>query len=223
MAKDLPYFKFFCSEWNDGDVTLEDMKTQGMFINVCSYYWSNECNVSQKKLFKKFRNNTNLLDSLIYSELIKIIGNSISISFLDEQLTERGKLSNQNSLNAKKRWEKMRTHSEKDANALESHSENNAIKKREEKKREEKKRTGFLLELKNSHKWLEAQAKLNKLNIVDVNKKLDTFWLKNYEGVDTEKTLNEIKNHFSNWLAKNNTTFTNQFATDASGRIRGIL
>ena len=33
MAKDLPYFKFFCSEWNDGDITLEDFNLQGLFIN----------------------------------------------------------------------------------------------------------------------------------------------------------------------------------------------
>ena len=50
MAKDLPYFKFFCSEWNDGDITLESYKIQGLFINVCSYYWSNECDLSLIKL-----------------------------------------------------------------------------------------------------------------------------------------------------------------------------
>ena len=43
MAKSLPYFKFFCSEWSDGDITLEDYQTQGLFINICAYYWSNEC------------------------------------------------------------------------------------------------------------------------------------------------------------------------------------
>ena len=50
MAKDLPYFKFFCSEWNDGDITLEDFKTQGLFINICSYYWSNECELRAFKI-----------------------------------------------------------------------------------------------------------------------------------------------------------------------------
>ena len=49
MAKDLPYFKFFCSEWNDGDITLESYEAQGVFINICSYYWSNECNVNFDK------------------------------------------------------------------------------------------------------------------------------------------------------------------------------
>ena len=55
MAKDLPYFKFFCSEWSDGDITLEDLHVQGLFINLCAYYWSNECNITLTKARKKFR------------------------------------------------------------------------------------------------------------------------------------------------------------------------
>ena len=70
MAKDLPYFKFFCSEWNDGDITLEDYKTQGLFINICSYYWSNECEITFTKLKKKFRGNEDLINELLKSGLI---------------------------------------------------------------------------------------------------------------------------------------------------------
>ena len=65
MAKDLPYFKFFCSEWNDGDITLEDYETQGLFINICSYYWSNECDITFTKLKKKFKGYENLIDELL--------------------------------------------------------------------------------------------------------------------------------------------------------------
>ena len=137
MAKDLPYFKFFCSEWNDGDITLESYKTQGIFINICSYYWSNECDVTLKNLKKKFRSNTEDIDYLIKERLIKSKEDYISISFLDEQCIERGKLSNTNSKNAKSRWDKIREKSERNANASDSQSENNAIKKREEKKRKD--------------------------------------------------------------------------------------
>tara|TARA_R110000782_G_scaffold67768_1_gene136820 strand:- start:244 stop:963 length:720 start_codon:yes stop_codon:yes gene_type:complete len=137
MAKDLPYFKFFCSEWNDGDITLESYKTQGIFINICSYYWSNECDVTLKNLKKKFRFNTDDIDYLIKERLIKSKEDYISISFLDEQCIERGKLSNTNSKNAKSRWDKIREKSERNANASDSQSENNAIKKREEKKRKD--------------------------------------------------------------------------------------
>ena len=71
MAKDLPYFKFFVSEWNDGDITLEDYKTQGVFINVCSYYWSNECDITIEKLNKRFKNNLQEIEILFSTDLIK--------------------------------------------------------------------------------------------------------------------------------------------------------
>ena len=90
MAKDLPYFKFFCSEWNDGDITLESYEAQGLFINICSYYWSNECNITFKKLLKRFRNCEETINELKEAELIKIDpeGN-VFINFLNEQKDER--------------------------------------------------------------------------------------------------------------------------------------
>ena len=135
MAKDLPYFKFFCSEWNDGDITLESYKTQGIFINICSYYWSNECDVTLKNLKKKFRSNTEDIDYLIKERLIKSKEDYISISFLDEQCIERGKLSSTNSKNAKSRWDKVRDECDRNTTASDSQSESDAIKKRKEKKR----------------------------------------------------------------------------------------
>ena len=137
MAKDLPYFKFFCSEWNDGDITLESYKTQGIFINICSYYWSNECDVTLKNLKKKFRFNTDDIDYLIKERLIKSKEDYISISFLDEQCIERGKLSSTNSKNAKSRWDKVRDECDRNTTASDSQSESDAIKKRKEKKRKD--------------------------------------------------------------------------------------
>lgn len=143
MAKDLPYFKFFCSEWNDGDITLEDYKVQGLFINICSYYWSNKCDVSLKKLKKKFREN-DLIDYIVKEGLIKVENDSIVISFLIEQLSERGDLSNQNSINAKKRWDKIREEKERlkcesNATASKPHCESDteSMQYREEEKRRE--------------------------------------------------------------------------------------
>ncbi len=90
MAKDLPYFKFFCSEWNDGDITLESYEVQGLFINICSYYWSNECDVNYDKLLKKFRGYDEIILGLSNEGLIKVNkDNTISINFLDEQKEER--------------------------------------------------------------------------------------------------------------------------------------
>ena len=46
MAKELPYFRFYASEWLEGDITLEDMATQGLFTNICAWYWHKECRLS---------------------------------------------------------------------------------------------------------------------------------------------------------------------------------
>ena len=90
MAKDLPYFKFFCSEWNDGDITLESYEAQGLFINICSYYWSNECDVDFDKLLKKFRGYDKIINDLNAEGILKINEDkTICISFLDEQKEER--------------------------------------------------------------------------------------------------------------------------------------
>ena len=89
MAKDLPYFKFYSSEWNDGDITLEEMKTQGVFINVCSYYWSRECNLEESKLSKRFRSYVPELSILIDAKIITISRGMVKIKFLDKQWSER--------------------------------------------------------------------------------------------------------------------------------------
>ena len=93
MAKDLPYFKFFCSEWNDGDITLEDYNVQGVFINVCSYYWSKECNLESKMLYKRFKNVKEDINTLITEGHIKDVDGFIEINFLNEQGSERMKQS----------------------------------------------------------------------------------------------------------------------------------
>jgi len=87
MAKDLPYFKFFCSEWNDGDIALEDLMVQGLFINLCSYYWSNECNVTLTKCKKKFKTASDAdFKCLLDSNIIKVdLEDNLLINFLIEQ------------------------------------------------------------------------------------------------------------------------------------------
>jgi hypothetical protein len=38
MAKELPYFKFEPAEYLTKDVSCS-LAAQGLFINLCSYYW----------------------------------------------------------------------------------------------------------------------------------------------------------------------------------------
>lgn len=86
MAKELPYFRFFVSEWLNGNINLEGYMLKGVFIDVCSYYWFKDCSVTRVELEKRFKNARKYLLQLIELDIIKIIDiEFIQIDFLDEQ------------------------------------------------------------------------------------------------------------------------------------------
>jgi len=173
MAKDLPYFKFFCSEWNDGDITLEDYETQGLFINICSYYWSNECDITFTKLKKKFKGYENLIDELLKAGLIKeCVNDDLAISFLDEQKDERSVKSKVNSINGSKGGRpKKPKESENKPNALNSLSETKGNKRREEEIREDKNiyhtQESFLIWFKECREYLGMEYNVKRLSAYD--------------------------------------------------------
>lgn len=148
MAIELPYFKFVINDWDNGDITLESLDSQGLFINICSYYWSKECNITFDNLKRKFYDkNSDVFDSLFERKIIKKKGEKVSINFLNEQFLVRKNKSKKNSSNGKKGGRgNIKTvdntgvaeESENKANALKNKSEKKPI--RVEKKRVEKKR-----------------------------------------------------------------------------------
>lgn len=89
MAKELPYFKFYINEWSIGDISLESYKIQGVFLNICIYYWSKDCDLTIINLKKKFKGLEAQIDNLIKSDIIKIDGEYIDIIFLNEQLKSK--------------------------------------------------------------------------------------------------------------------------------------
>lgn len=89
MGKEIPYFKFYINEWINGDITLEDMEIQGVFINICCYYWSKDCDINIINLNKKFKQNIEQIKYLISIDIIKLIDDKISIQFLDEQFNSK--------------------------------------------------------------------------------------------------------------------------------------
>lgn len=102
MAKGLPYFKFYSSEWSDGDITLLSYKIQGVFINICSYYWSRECNLEYKKFQKRFKNSKSEIKTLLDDEILFIENGYLRISFLDQQWHDRGAIIEKNRANGAK-------------------------------------------------------------------------------------------------------------------------
>lgn len=97
MAKELPYFRFYASEWIEGNITLEDEITQGLFINICAWYWKKDCNINKKFVEKRIiKNNqilSNCLTKLIDANIIKLASDLLTIDFLDLQYKKLNKIS----------------------------------------------------------------------------------------------------------------------------------
>ena len=92
MAKEIPYFKFFTGEYLTGDITLCDIKTQGIFVNLCCYYWNKQGHYLAENVSRRFSDNDKEITELIDKNIIKIDGDVIRIDFLDAQLKERAML-----------------------------------------------------------------------------------------------------------------------------------
>lgn len=142
MADSLPWFKFDAAKWITGDITLEDLEVQGVFINICSQYWFKGGKLSLSEIKRRLSAaKPTAFEALIERGIIAVSGPSgdeISISFLDEQIHERKSIAAQNSLNGARGG---RPKSENKPTALIPLSETKAKKSREEEKREEQNRT----------------------------------------------------------------------------------
>ncbi|MDD5050972.1 MAG: hypothetical protein PHV93_04540 [Candidatus Pacebacteria bacterium] len=111
MAKDLPFFKFTPDEWINGDITLEEMEIQGIFINICAYYWKRDCSITMAHLCSRYKYVTeSQWQTLLSKNLIKKDKyENVRINFLDEQLSELQDIENKRiaagKAGAKARWQ----------------------------------------------------------------------------------------------------------------------
>jgi hypothetical protein len=138
MAKGLPYFKFTPSEWLTGEICFEDLETQGLFINICAWYWQRDGNLTVQDITKRY-NKPTAFNSLSI-RFLNIENEHIKIAFLDEQLMERNHVSKVNSKNGSKGG-RPKTKEEKPTafNSLsETKANENPIRKEEEKEQEKK-------------------------------------------------------------------------------------
>ena len=147
MAKELPYFKFEPNAWENGNIQMLSREDKGLFIDICSMFWSRIGDLPEKLVIQKLCfGNASALIPLYDEKIIELIDGSIYVKFLSIQLQEFENTSNQNSENAKERWRKYREQkeiSDRNATALIPQCEIDAIreeKRREEKRREEKKK-----------------------------------------------------------------------------------
>jgi len=97
MSKELPYFRFYPSEWLEGNITLENERTQAIFVKICAWYWKKDCRIDLDFINKRLINGKaslkQCLQRLIDSNILKVDDTeNVSILFLDEQynlLTEK--------------------------------------------------------------------------------------------------------------------------------------
>jgi hypothetical protein len=101
MAKELPYFQFEPAEYLTKDISFCSISAQGLFINICSYYWQRNCQLTEKQLLKRL-NHEEELKELIDEEIIVSIDGNIIISFLDKQKEKAIENSRKNTVNGKK-------------------------------------------------------------------------------------------------------------------------
>ena len=97
MAKELPYFRFTVQDWQNGKISLESYELKGLFIEVCGYYWINDCHITLAMLNKKFSNAKDMLKELIELDILKHENrhDKVEIEFLNLQydlLSEKRKL-----------------------------------------------------------------------------------------------------------------------------------
>ena len=131
MAKDLPYFKFYCSEWDNGNVTLCSLEAQGLFVNLCSLYWQKEGKLDLSMADQKVLSLNKVASKELQDrKIFRVVKRKIVIGFLNEQLQERAKTSDKRRKSANDRWCKS------NASAMQMHS----ICFPKEKKRKEKKK-----------------------------------------------------------------------------------
>ena len=132
MAKELPYFKFEPNAWENGNIQMLSREDKGLFIDLCSMYWSRLGDLPKKLAIQKLcAGNATALNSLCEENIIEVIDGNIYIKFLTIQLNEFENTSIINSKNAKDGWEKRRKQkelSERNATALNSQSETDAIR-----------------------------------------------------------------------------------------------
>ena len=89
MSKELPYFKFEPNQWENGNIQMCSRESKGLFIDLCSVYWSRLGELPYALALQKHCNGSkDALQELENSEVIVVNDNQIVIEFLDEQLNE---------------------------------------------------------------------------------------------------------------------------------------
>ena len=185
MAKELPYFQFEPAEYLTGDISFCSLAAQGLFTNLCSYYWQRSCKLTKEQFLRRI-NAPKELQELIDENVILIENDAIIIKFLDAQYQSALSKSNINSINGSKGGRPKKINlikSELKANKNPNESETKGIRKDKIKKEE-----NIIPEFKE----FLLYAKSKKENVSTINLKLKyESWLQNeWKDGNNKKIIN---------------------------------
>ena len=71
--KELPYFKFYPSQWITGNISFLTFEEQGAFMKACCFYWAQECKLKTQQVKR-------IIKEELYNSLLD---NGLIICFLD--------------------------------------------------------------------------------------------------------------------------------------------
>ena len=151
MAKELPYFQFEPAEYLTKDVSFCSLSAQGLFINICAYYWQRGCVLTKEQVLRRL-DYEDELNELIEEGIIDIDEGKIEIKFLDEQwekATEKSRINKQNGSKGGRPKNPNKTELKPNANRNESESKGNRreeirIEDKKEKNNIEERKTEFI-------------------------------------------------------------------------------
>ena len=69
MSEELPYFKFFPSQWIGGEINYLSKEDKGAFIDAVCHYWNKDCSMTYNKLARRIGQKS--LDILIDEKLLQ--------------------------------------------------------------------------------------------------------------------------------------------------------
>ena len=212
MAKELPYFKFEPAEYLTKDISFCSLSAQGLFINICSYYWQRGCILNKEQLLRRL-NYPKELDELISEGIIDLIENNISIKFLNYQLLDVEKTSKVNSSNGSKGGRPKKNPIESEPiseikpkkNPIESEPISEIKGIREEEIKEDNiilDNISFKENAKKDFEWINLLSISNLISENEVLSFLDDFDLYLPTIKKVHPDLSEYQKHFSNWTNK---------------------
>lgn len=197
MAKELPYFQFEPAEYLTKDISFCSLSAQGLFINICCFYWQRQCVLNKEQFLRRF-NYLSEFEELIKEGVIDIQNEYIVIKFLDKQYLKATEKSSTNSANGKKggRPEK-RNKSETKANKKPNESEVKGIREEEIIEYEIKKDDNNQKKEEHAHKTFEQ-------NVIYTSSEIEIQEERKVAPKESENSVviypvEEIEHRFKNW------------------------